>query len=330
MKSARIPQHNTLQARMPQKKPSRATKATASPSRNSPSAFEQAMHDLRHSPTDYPNISARWLLKAFALTLGAIILLAWFTLWLLYAQGSWQLLYHPKSVITLTPASAGLTYESVHFAATETGVTQLTGWWIPADNARYTVLYLHGADGNLSDTVPSLAALHKQNLAIFAIDYRGYGQSQAIHDGGRPNEKQLRQDAEWALTHLTVSSSIPAKTILVYGTGLGANLAAELAADHSELAGIILDQPLQNPLAPVFNDARSRLVPAHLLIQDRYNLTASAAALRIPSLWLLTHSSQPASAYQSVPAKKTVVWLTVPILADPHFVGSIQRWLDDL
>jgi uncharacterized protein len=293
------------------------------------------MHELRHSPGAFPNVSARWLLGAAGIALLGAVFCAWLALCLLYWQGGWQLLYHPRSAITRTPESAGMAFESVHFAATETGTTRLTGWWIPNQISRFTVLYLHGSDGNLSDSVDILTALHRQDLAVFALDYRGYGQSQSIHEAGHPSEKQLRQDAEWALTWLTLTRNIPAKSIVVFGSGLGADLAAEFAADHSELAGVILDQPLQDPMTPVFNDSRSRLVPAHWLLHDRFDLNAAAASLRLASLWLLTqpHENQPAAApaaYQAVSAKKAAVWLSLPANADRHFHEAVQRWLDEL
>ena len=310
-------------------------KPTREHSPKAPSAFEKAAADLRQPTAAFPNVSPRWLLKAGAIAFLAALGCAWLTLCLLYWQGNWQLLYHPNPTITRTPASVGLTYEPIHFAATETGTTQLTGWWLPDPNASRTVLYLHGADGNLSNTLESLTALHQQGLAVFAIDYRGYGQSQPA----RPNEKQLRQDAEWGLTWLTVTRSIPAKSIIVYGSGLGANLAAELAANHNELAGVILEQPLQNALGPVFNDPRSRLVPARWLVQDRYDLVASTNRLRVPSLWLFagndpnqkSAASQTCEdAYRAVKVQKESVWLQSPFSADPHFAESLQRWLDNL
>jgi len=293
------------------------------------------MHDLHNSPGAFPNVSVRWLLGASGIVLLGAIFCAWLTLCLLYWQGSWQLLYHPKAAITRTPASIGIPFEAVHFAATETGTTQLTAWWISNQNSRFTVLYLHGADGNLSDCVDILAALHRQNLDVFAIDYRGYGQSGPIREAGHPSEKQFRQDAEWALTWLTLTRKIPAKSIVVFGADLGANLAAELAADHSELAGVILDQPLQNPIAPVLRDSRSRLVPAHLLVGDRYDLTGAATKLRVPSLWLFDEPlpkepGTPPEAYKSVQTNKTLAWLNRPALTDPHFGETLRRWLDDL
>jgi pimeloyl-ACP methyl ester carboxylesterase len=306
-------------------------KTTRKPSPKAPSASRNATPQN----TAFPNVSLRWLLTAAAIAIAAALACAWLTLCLLYWQGSWQLLYHPSATITRTPASVGLAFEPIHFAATETGVTQLTGWWLPVSTPGQTVLYLHGADGNLSNTLESITALHQQSLAVFAIDYRGYGQSQPA----RPNEKQLRQDAEWSLTWLTLTRSIPAKNIVIYGAGLGANLAAKLAADHPELAGVILDQPLQDPLSPVLYDPRSRFVPAHWLVNDLYDLTASADRLRVPSLWLFAEknpnqknaaSNAYQDAYQSVKAQKESVWLQLPLATDPHFADSLESWLDNL
>jgi len=314
---------------MPSAKPSRPKTNVKTGQPTPPSAFEKAMHELKHQPpAAFPNVSPRWLLKAVIAMLVAAVVLGWLALCLLYWQGSWQLLYHPTTAITRTPASVVLAYEPVHFAVTETGVTRLTGWWLPNPNATRTTLYLHGADGNLSDTVDSLAALHSAGLAVFAIDYRGYGQSVPA----RPTERQLRQDAEWALSWLTVTRNIPAKSIVIYGSGLGATVAAELAADHGELAGVILDQPQRNAMAAVFDDSRSRLVPAHWLVKDRYDLIAAAQSLKIPSLWLLDagHPDAKPSAYAQAPGQKAEVWFKAPILADPHYEEGIRRWLDNL
>jgi uncharacterized protein len=290
------------------------------------------MDEMRQPQSSaFSDVSARWLAGAAAVALLAAGLCAWLTLCLLYWQGSWQLLYHPKAAITRTPASIGLPYETERFAATETGETRLTGWWVPAEGARFTVLYLHGADGNLSDTVDAIAALHRVGLAVFAIDYRGYGQSAAA----RPSEALLREDAESALRWLTESRKTSLPEILLFGSGLGANLAAEVGAAHGALAGVVLDEPLADAMTAVFGDARSRLVPARWLVRDRYDLNAAASVLRMPSLWIFAQSAQgkPASftaAYETAQAKKAAVWLNAPVMADPHFGESFERWLDEL
>jgi pimeloyl-ACP methyl ester carboxylesterase len=304
----------------------------------SSSAFEQAWSAMRAPQTPPPTVSALWLLKAASLAILAAAICAWLTLCLLFWQGSWQLLYHPASTVARTPASAGLPFDPVGFAATEAGETRLKGWWIPASNdsryARYTVLYLHSQDGNLSDAVDDLAALHAIGVNVLAFDYRGYGQSQFAH----PSEARWREDAEWALHYLTATRNIAAGTIILDGSALGANLALEIGAQHPELAGVVLSQPLTAPVDAIFRDPRAKLVPAHLLVRDRYDADSSGAALHIPSLWLIapaasTKSANPTqypAAYNSIAAQKMLVWLPPSHPPDPHFADAYSRWLDDL
>lgn len=337
MKKAPSPTHPMPST--PKKRPRPAATRQGVPARVS--AFEKALEDMRNQPASaFPNVSPRWLLCAAGVVLLSALALAWLALCLLYWQGSWQLLYHPKAAISRTPESVGIPFHKVSFAATETGKTQLTGWWIPQGlslegPSRFTVLYLHGADGNIGDSVDSLAVLHRQKLPLFAIDYRGYGQSEPLLTNGHPHERQLRQDAEWSLTWLTVTRQVPAANILVYGSGLGANVAAELAADHNELGGIILDQPQQVPMRPVFEDSRSRLVPAHWLVTDQYDLDAAAGRLRIPSLWLMrlpttAAAREATAAYDKTPARKSLVWLMQSTASESNLDGILRRWLDDL
>ena len=286
--------------------------------------------------TEPPRVSGRWLLGAVALAAVAAALCGWCALCLLFWQGSWQLLYHPAAVVARTPASAGLAFDSVGFAATDAGVPRLSGWWIPAAPSaafsRFTVLYLNGQDGNLGGTVDALARLHAVGVNVLAFDYRGYGQSAFV----RPSEAHWRQDAEWAVQYLSETRHIDRGAIVLDGEGLGANLALKVAAAHPELAGVVLDSPLEDPMAAIFDDARARLVPSHLLVRDRYDLNQAATALRIPSLWLerIAQPGQGGSthepdAYRKVAAQKMLVWLNPSADADKQFEDALSRWLDD-
>jgi hypothetical protein len=248
------------------------------------------------------------------------------------------LLYHPKSAVTRTPASVALAFDPVAFASTESGEPHLRGWWNPAapDSryAKFTVLYLHGQDGNLGDSVDAIAALHTLGLNVFAFDYRGYGQSQFQ----RPNESRWREDTESALEYLKGTRHIAAGSIILDGKNLGANLALELAAAHPELAGVVLESPLDSPMSAIFNDPRARLVPAHLLVRDRFDAGHAAAALSIPSLWFIAptaHSeianqSEATPGYDHIAAQKMLVWLKPDRSPDMHLADSYSRWLDDL
>ena len=286
------------------------------------------------SASEPPTVSGKWLLSAGAIAIGAALLCAWATLCILFWQGSWQLLYHPASAVNRTPASANLPFESVGFATNPAGEPQLRGWWIPASSqARFTAVYFHGADGNLGDTVNALSRLHTAGLNVFVFDYRGYGQSYFVH----PSEARWREDADSAIGYLTGTRHVPANTIVLVGKGLGANLSLEVAAARADLAGVVLEEPLESPTAAVFNDARARLVPAKLLVGDRWQSTIAAGNVLIPSLWFYwtpEHSAEleqdKPEAYEKVPARKSLVWLANSPSEPEQFKSALSSWIDQL
>lgn len=286
------------------------------------------------APSSPPTISLRWLAAAAAVAIVAAVACAWATLCFLFWQGSWQLLYHPTVPVVRTPANAGLAFDSIGFATATDGVPQLHGWWIPAGpESRYTAIYLHGADGNLADSVDAFTPLHRTGLNVFAFDYRGYGQSHFT----RPSEMRLREDAGSAIVYLADTRHIPAGSIVLVGRDLGANLALEVAAAHPELAGVVLENPLESPIAAIFSDPRARLVPAHALVRDRWDLNAAVANLRISSLWFYwtpaknaDHQEDAPNAYEKVTARKSLVWLTDSPGSAKDWDSALSRWLDDL
>jgi len=172
--------------------------------------------------------------------------------------------------------------------------------------------------------VDALALAHAAGANVFAFDYRGYGRSQFV----RPSEAHWRQDAEWALDYLTGTRHIYSHSIVLMGDGLGANLALEVAAAHPELAGVVLDAPLARPMSTVFDDPRAHLVPAHELVHDRYDLDAAAAAVRVPSLWLLPSSAEPGvtPAFDKVVAPRQMVRVN----AGQQVSDAIAKWLATL
>ncbi|HTW49086.1 MAG TPA: alpha/beta fold hydrolase [Acidobacteriaceae bacterium] len=230
-------------------------------------------------------VSGRWLLAAFVLSLAAALVCGYLTLCLLFWQGQWQLLYHPSRTITATPASDGLSFDDIRFDVTDTGQPQLDGWWIPAPAgsayADATVLYLHGASGSLSDTVPELARLHALGISVFAIDYRGFGRSAGAH----PTERMSTADAQAAWKYLTDTRGIPARSLVVYGDGVGATFAAHLAAEFAP-AGVILEDPNLPARQILLGDARARIVPLILLQNETLDPTADLKSAHAPWLFI--------------------------------------------
>jgi pimeloyl-ACP methyl ester carboxylesterase len=278
-----------------------------------------------------PRASGRWLVLAIACTVAAAALCAWGALCLLFWQGSWQLLYHPGAAVANPPESAGPKLEQVAFGVTEEGMPRLKGWWIPAEPearfSRFTVLFLHSQTGNLGDAVDALQRLHAAGVNVLAFDYRGYGQSQFV----RPSEARWRQDAEWALEYLTATRHISAGTIVLDGQELGANLALEVAAAHPELAGVIVESPIQSPMDAIFHDPRARLVPARWLVRDRYDLEVSAAEVHVPVLWIqeIMHDEE-SRAYAQIKARKMMVELDAGKNTNQMVANALASWFDQL
>lgn len=310
----------------------------SSKNRGPNTSVKAARHSSRaplRSTSAPPTVSGRWLITTLAIAIAAAILCTWGTLCILFWQGSWQLLYHPAAAVARTPASVNLHFDSVGFATNASGEPQLRGWWVPAATAmpQFTAIYLHGASGNLGDTPDALAHLHALGLNVFAFDYRGYGQSQFVH----PSEARWCEDADSAVRYLTGTRHVAPGSLILIGKDLGANLALETASAHPELAGVVLENPLASPMTVIFNDPRAHLIPAHLLVGDRWNPDTTGSNVLIPSLWLYWTAGHGAgtkmttpNAYLKTPARKMLVWLTNSPDEPRQFNAAITSWLDQL
>jgi fermentation-respiration switch protein FrsA (DUF1100 family) len=142
-----------------------------------------------------------------------------------------QLLYFPSRTLVTTPDRYGLAYDTVHLD-TEDG-ERLHGWWIPADDARGTLLFFHGNAGNISGRLESVQQFHQLDLNVLIVDYRGYGQST-----GSPSEEGLYRDAEAAWQYLVGQRGIDPSRIVIFGRSLGGGPATWLAMQHA--AGALL------------------------------------------------------------------------------------------
>ncbi len=226
---------------------------------------------------------------AFAVAVAAAAVCAYATLCLLFYQGQWQMVLHPSRSVTATPANQKLKFDEIRFDYTETGVPKLDGWWIPAEPAARwsasTVLYLHGGEGSLSNSVDDLATLHSLGINVFAFDYRGYGRSAGL----RPNELRMTEDAHAAWSYLTATRHLAAKSVVIYGSGVGASLGAELASAlpaPGQPAGMVLDGPSEAALTIVSRDARAKILPLSLLLKERFDPADALRASSLPKLFL--------------------------------------------
>jgi len=133
-----------------------------------------------------------------------------------------RIVFQPTRRIGTTPADIGLAFRDVQF--TGTGGRRLHGWYVPAENAHFTLLYCHGNAGNIGHRVESIRAFVQRGLSVFIFDYGGYGQSQ-----GKPSEAGTYADARAAYDHLVETEGLRPERIILFGRSLGTAVAVELA-----------------------------------------------------------------------------------------------------
>ena len=242
-----------------------------------------------------PHVGLAWLAGAAATAVAIGAAAAYLLLCVIFYQNQAMMIFRPSPKITTTPATVGLAYQAVLFGLAKNGQPQLTGWWIPAtplssvkDSAakntpspKATILYLHGASGSLSNSVPQLQALHTLGVNIFAIDYQGFGNSA----GTRPTEQLADRDALAAWRYLTVQRSLPPTTLVVFGQGAGATFATYLAA-HRTVAALVLTEISPTAHTIFEQDQRARLLPLFLLAKEHMNPAPELKRLKTPKLLL--------------------------------------------
>ena len=103
-----------------------------------------------------------------------------------------------------------------------------------------TVIFFHGNGEIVADYQPWLGrTLAKRGLNLLLAEYRGYGGST-----GTPCLGAMLDDVDAILR----AAEVPAARVVAFGRSLGSVYALELAARHPDIAGLVLESALADPL----------------------------------------------------------------------------------
>ncbi len=276
-------------------------------------------------PQQFEVVDPRWLLRAAAVAVLVALLCGYLTYCLFFWQGQWQFALHPRATPEATPATVGLPFEPVQLGVDESGTPQLAGWYIASPSpGQPTVLLLNAGDGNSGDSLGLATTLHNAGLNVLLFDYRGFGASHGPH----PSELRMQHDAESAYAYLESVRAVPPQSLLVAGRGLGAAIAVNLCARHARIAALLLEDPAGDVTEDIANDKRTRLLPVHLLLHERFALAAPLAQLSTPKLLITTtgSGSPPAFARAAADPKMTVELAPNDAAA---YQTSLRRFLDE-
>lgn len=284
---------------------------------------------VRPRATAQPEVvDPRWLLRALGVTVALALVCGYLTLGLLFYLGSWQLALRPTHNAN---GGTGLPAEIVRFGADAAGVPQLAGEWLPAAagsmRSTYAILYLRGADGQLDKgDGTQIAALHDLGVNVLSFDYRGYGRSLAAP---HPSQQRMEQDTESAWLYLSGVRKIAPDHVIVFGSGIGVSLGAELLREHTNAAALIGYNADPDVLARAKRDPRAKLFPLKLVFHEWFPLDA-LQSLRQPKL--LYTVGPPDAAREAVyrTAADPKLTVEVPTHNAQQETAALARFLDDV
>lgn len=156
-------------------------------------------------------------LSYILIVLGAVLLIFLWGRWF-----EWSSIYFPDRIVQGTPRLVGLEYENVYFQTSDK--VKINAWFIPAKEARGTLLYCHGNAGNIGDRLDIIKMFNSIGLNVLIFDYRGYGKSSGV-----ASERGTYLDADAAYEYLLSRDDIDKDKIIVYGKSLGGAVAVDLA-----------------------------------------------------------------------------------------------------
>jgi len=205
----------------------------------------------------------------YAIYLGIILACIAGWVWLFQER----MVYFPSRELALGPGDVGLRHDDL-FLDTPDGC-RLHGWYLPASEARGTVLFCHGNAGNISHRLETLTLLHGLGFNVLIFDYRGYGRST-----GSPSEQGSYADVLAAWTHLLSERGESPSRIVLMGRSLGAGVAVWLARRVNPAALVIESGFTSVP------DLGKRIYPflPRFLARLRYDSLSCMAELSCPVL----------------------------------------------
>lgn len=132
-------------------------------------------------------------------------------------------MYSPVREVMYSPDELGMDFEQVTLRTEDD--LNLSAWYIPAEDAQFTVLFCHGNGGNIMHRLDSINLFYNLGINCFIFDYRGYGDSE-----GKPSEEGTYLDADAAYKWLRKKKGLAPEKIIVFGRSMGGSIAAHLAS----------------------------------------------------------------------------------------------------
>jgi alpha-beta hydrolase superfamily lysophospholipase len=164
----------------------------------------------------------------------------------------------------LTPSDLGYSFEELRFTSRDG--TRLAGWFIPAPDARGTIVYCHGYGENRGQVMSLLHPLREQGFNVLSFDFRGHGDSQ-----GRTVTFGPREINDLLAACDLAKERGAGRPIVLVGVSMGAAIALQALPQLPEVKGVWVDTAfgrLATVLERHFAFLPARLRPAFVRISN--------------------------------------------------------------
>lgn len=275
------------------------------------------------------------------LGIGVLLAIAYIAVCVLLCFQQTRFIFFPSPVIQTTPEFLNLNYQEVWLPVlTRSGkIERMHGWWIPAarDNTK-VLLYLHGNGINIGANIAHAYRFYQLGFSILLMDYRGYGRS----EGGFPTEARVYQDAADAWNYLVKKRQIQPSQIFIYGHSLGGALAIDLAVQHPEAAGLIVESSFTSIREIVAHQGRFWMFPVDLILNQRFDSISKVRSLQMPVLFihgtadLMVPAAMSQLLYAAAPEPKQLVLIPgaghndVAEVAGSQYLQAVQRFVEQV
>jgi len=112
-----------------------------------------------------------------------------------------------------------------------------TAFFPTKNTPKATILFFHGAGGNISTYMYMIHPLVANGYQVYAVDFRGFGKS-----SGKATHLNIASDVEIVFAKMKENKAIKNTKLIVYGASLGCQIATYVAKNHQqEVNALVLD-----------------------------------------------------------------------------------------
>lgn len=199
---------------------------------------------------------------------------------LFYLQQDQMTFPAPSQYANATPADVRIAFEDLHIPVA--GSEQLHAWWIPSNQLSDKVLLMFHGNGYVLEQavgrVGEVTPLHRLGPNLLLVDYRGYGSSTP----GTPNETRVYEDARAVLAYLLNQRHLRIHNVIFMGRSIGTGPATQLALEHPDAGGLILESPFTSVPEAAKAIWYLRAFPLSLFVHNRFDNLSKIGSVHVP------------------------------------------------